>query len=104
MGSILLGNPLALSEASTRFAHLLSFARLLHVLFSYAISLRITWDDHIPIDFCSVQSSNCREASRPNMTASMTGEPGDRGHVRDRVRRQPEVIVIMLAELVTSMS
>jgi hypothetical protein len=43
MGSILLGNPLALSEASTRFAHLLSFARLLHVLFSYAISLRITW-------------------------------------------------------------
>jgi hypothetical protein len=34
----------------------------------------------------------------------MTGEPGDRGHVRDRVRRQPEVIVIMLAELVTSMS
>jgi hypothetical protein len=61
-------------------------------------------DDHIPIDFCSVQSSNCREASRPNMTASMTGEPGDRGHVRDRVRRQPEVIVIMLAELVTSMS
>lgn len=35
---------MALPEASTRFAHLLSFARLPHLLFSYAISLRITWD------------------------------------------------------------
>jgi transposase len=43
MGSILLGNPLALSEASTRFAHLLSFARLPHALFRCAISLRIPW-------------------------------------------------------------
>lgn len=31
-------------------------------------------------------------------------EPGDRGRVRDRVRRQPEVIVNWLAELATSMS
>jgi len=31
-------------------------------------------------------------------------EPGDRRRVRDRVRRQPEVIVNWFAELATSMS
>jgi hypothetical protein len=31
-------------------------------------------------------------------------EPGVRGRVRDRVRRQPEVIVNWFAELATSMS
>jgi len=43
MGSILLDNPLALSESSTRCVHLLSFPRLPHILFSYTISLRIMW-------------------------------------------------------------
>jgi hypothetical protein len=43
MGSIWLDNPLALSESSTRCVHLLSFPRLPHILFSYTISLRITW-------------------------------------------------------------
>jgi hypothetical protein len=40
---------LALSESSTRCVHLLSFPRLPHILFSYTISLRITWE-YGPVD------------------------------------------------------
>jgi hypothetical protein len=55
--------------------------------------------------FCAEHSpTSCVEASHPNMTASMTGEPGGRGRARARFLSQPEVMVTMLAELATSMS
>ncbi len=52
----------------------------------------------------TVLGSRTPSACWNSMNGFHDSEPGDRRRVRDRVRRQPEVIVNWFAELATSMS
>ena len=72
--------------------------------FSKARLLRRREERNIPAKVRKGFSDELRRSLACEHDGFHDREPGDRGRVRDRVRRQPEVIVNWFAELATSMS